>query len=100
MIADSIVRARIDTVTKEKATAVLTAMGLNVSDAIRLLMRRIAEVEALPFEVRVPNALTLATLQKSQRGEEMHHARDEVDLFEQLGIGCAPPVIQGRSNAT
>ena len=33
-------------------------MGLSVSDAIRLLMRRVADERRLPFEVKVPNATT------------------------------------------
>jgi DNA-damage-inducible protein J len=52
------VRARIDEETKERATDALESMGLSVSDAIRLLMLRIADEKRLPFEVRVPNAAT------------------------------------------
>ena len=51
------VRARIDKSTKERATDALAAMGLSISDAIRLLMRRIADEHRLPFEVKVPNNL-------------------------------------------
>ena len=46
MSADAVVRARIDTATKERASAALAAMGLSVSDAIRILMLRIADEEA------------------------------------------------------
>jgi DNA-damage-inducible protein J len=56
MAADAIVRARIDTATKERAAAALGAMGLSISDAIRLLMLRIADEQRLPFEVKAPNA--------------------------------------------
>ncbi|MDR3722979.1 MAG: type II toxin-antitoxin system RelB/DinJ family antitoxin [Terracidiphilus sp.] len=56
--AGTYVRARIDEETKERATDALEAMGLSVSDAIRLLMLRIADEKRLPFEVRVPNAVT------------------------------------------
>ncbi len=86
MNANSIVRARIDTATKEQATAVLASMGLNVSDAIRLLMLRIVDEQRLPFDVRVPNALTIETIRKSAQGEDLHSARDATDLFDQLGI--------------
>jgi DNA-damage-inducible protein J len=55
MAADSIVRARIDAVTKARAAAALDAMGLSISDAIRLLMLRIADEKRLPFAVEVPN---------------------------------------------
>ena len=54
--ADTYVRARIDTATKMRAADALDAMGLSISDAIRLLMLRIADEQCLPFEVKVPNA--------------------------------------------
>lgn len=56
--ANSIVRARIDTETKNLATDALEAMGLSISDAIRLLMMRIADEKRLPFEVKVPSKST------------------------------------------
>jgi antitoxin component of RelBE/YafQ-DinJ toxin-antitoxin module len=37
-------------------------MGLSVSDAIRLLLVRVAAERALPFEVKVPNANTRAAI--------------------------------------
>ncbi len=56
--SDTYVRARIDTATKQRAMDALEAMGLSVSDAIRLLMIRVAEEHRLPFEVKIPNATT------------------------------------------
>ena len=55
---DTYVRARIDSETKMRAADALEAMGLSVSDAIRLLMLRIADEKRMPFEVRVPNKAT------------------------------------------
>jgi DNA-damage-inducible protein J len=52
--AGTYVRARIDSATKERAADALEAMGLSISDAIRLLMLRVADEQRLPFEVRVP----------------------------------------------
>ena len=40
MPANQLVQARIDGAVKEEATAVLAAMGLTVSDAVRLLLTR------------------------------------------------------------
>lgn len=51
-IADTYVRARIDSETKERATEALAAMGLSISDAIRLLMLRVADERRLPFEIK------------------------------------------------
>lgn len=67
--SDTYVRARIDTPTKEKATQALEAMGLSVSDAIRLLMLRIADEQRLPFSVVVPNAKTEAAIQELEAGQ-------------------------------
>lgn len=55
MSTDTVVRARIDAATKEQAAKVLAAMGLSVSDAIRMLLTRVAADEELPFPVKVPN---------------------------------------------
>ena len=69
MPADTVVRARIDTATKERAAAALEAMGLSISDAIRLLMLRIADEQRLPFEVKVPNAATRRAMAELEQGK-------------------------------
>jgi DNA-damage-inducible protein J len=84
--ADTVVRARIDGRVKEQATSVLADMGLSVSDAIRMLLVRVAAEKALPFEVKVPNAVTARTLRKADRGEDLVRAKDAADLFKKLGI--------------
>ncbi len=67
--ADTYVRARIDTATKERAADALEAMGLSISDAIRLLMLRVADEQKLPFEVRVPNARTRKAIVELESGK-------------------------------
>jgi DNA-damage-inducible protein J len=67
--ADTYVRARIDTITKERATAALEAMGLSVSDAIRLLMLRVADENRLPFEIKVPNSRTRKAISELELGK-------------------------------
>lgn len=69
MAENSVVRARIDEHTKREAAAVLSAIGLTVSDAFRLMMVRIAAEKALPFEPLVPNAETIAAMKAARRGE-------------------------------
>ncbi len=69
MASDTVIRARISGAVKEEAARVLDQMGLSVSDAIRLLMVRIAREKALPFEVMVPNTETIAAMHAARRGE-------------------------------
>jgi len=86
MAATAFVRARVDAQLKNEAAQVLTAMGLTVSDVVRIALTKIAREKALPFDMRIPNQETADTLRKSERGEDIHHAKDAADLFEQLGI--------------
>ena len=54
----SMLHVRMDNQLKQKATETLAAMGLSVSDAVRLLFHRIAADQAFPLELKVPNART------------------------------------------
>ncbi len=69
MAANAVVRARIDEHTKAEAAAVLGAMGLTVSDAFRMLLVKIAQEKALPFDPLVPNAVTIAAMKEARRGK-------------------------------
>ncbi len=86
MPSDSVVRARINADTKAEATEALAAMGLSISDYIRMALVRVARDKAVPFPVKVPNALTVETIRKGERGEDVHQAKDAADLFRKLGI--------------
>ena len=44
-------------------------MGLSLSDAFRLLLKRVAAEKALPFEPLVPNAETIRAMKAARRGE-------------------------------
>ena len=48
MAANALIQTRIDAVVKEQAAAVLDSMGLTVSDAVRILLTRVAKEGALP----------------------------------------------------
>ena len=68
MSAYQLVQARIDGAVKEEAAAVLAAMGLTVSDAVRLLLTRVAREKALPFEPLVPNTVTIEAMKEARKG--------------------------------
>ena len=68
MAANALVQTRIDGKVKDEATAVLAAMGLTVSDAVRLMLTRVAHDKALPFEPLVPNEETVAAMREARAG--------------------------------
>lgn len=86
MSENSVIRARIDEKTKTEAAAVLGAMGLTLSDAFRMLVKRIAAEKALPFEPLVPNEETIAAMREARAGG-LPRFRTARDLLRDLNEG-------------
>lgn len=84
--ADTYVHARIDSHTKNRATEALGAMGLSISDAIRLLMLRVADEGRLPFKVKVANATTRQAIDELEAGKGRRFANVD-DLMADLNAG-------------
>lgn len=73
-------RARIDEDIKAEGDAVLEAIGLSVSEAVRLLYHRLIAEQAFPLELKVPNAETRAAMAESRammRSGKMRFATGE-----------------------
>ena len=62
----SMLHIRVDDDIKEQATAALMTMGLSMSDAVRLFLRRVVVEQAFPLELKVPNAETQAAMNESR----------------------------------
>jgi len=54
---------------------------VTVSDFIRMALVRVAHDQAVPFPVKMPSALTMETLRASDKGNDVHAAKDAGDLF-------------------
>ena len=84
MKTDAVVRARIDSDTKARAAEALHAMGLTLSDAIRLLLLRVADEKRLPFAVQAPNTTTVEAMKELEEGKGRRFDNVEA-LFRDLG---------------
>ncbi len=84
-MSSTMVHVRVDEKVKDKAAATLKKMGMSVSDAVRMMLVRVAAEEALPFEVRVPNATTVKAMQTADRKEGKRFRSAEA-LLKDLGI--------------
>jgi len=69
MATTTMVHVRLDEKIKARAEKALAAMGLSVSDAVRVLLTRVAAEKALPFQVKVPNARTRAAMKELEGGK-------------------------------
>jgi DNA-damage-inducible protein J len=68
MAASQLVQTRIDGAIKAEAAAVLAAMGLTVSDAVRLMLTRVAREHALPFDPLISDSTTVAAMMEARAG--------------------------------
>ncbi|WPL13399.1 Antitoxin DinJ [Thiorhodovibrio litoralis] len=86
MATTSMVHVRIDEQIKVQATETLAAMGLSVSDAVRVFLTRVVADQQLPFALKVPNAETRAAMSEADAIAKAHRARFESaeDLFDDL----------------
>ena len=82
----SMLHVRIDDETKAQATQALAAMGLSLSDAVRLFLHRVVVDQAFPLELKVPNAKTRKAMAEADEIISTHHARfsTAAELFDDL----------------
>ena len=76
-------RLRVEPELKDRASNVLAECGLNLSDGIRLFLRQVVAQHGLPFEVRTPNAVTVAAMKEARAIGKARFTRTQ-DLFDDL----------------
>jgi DNA-damage-inducible protein J len=78
MPATEMVHVRVDKRVKVQAAKALSAMGLSVSAAVRVLLTRVAT-----FKVKVPNAATKAAMKEARAGR-LRSFKNVSDLMADL----------------
>jgi DNA-damage-inducible protein J len=78
----AVVHARIEPQTKEKVEEILRNLGLTPTEAIRIFYKQISLRGGLPFSVAIPNKLTVSTLEKSRRGEDVQNFESLEAMFD------------------
>lgn len=86
MAHSAMLHVRVDEEIKTQATEVLASMGLSVSDAVRILLKRVVSDQAFPLELKVPNAETRAAMEEARAMVKARAARfDSADaLFDDI----------------
>lgn len=82
----SVVSARIDPELKTNAEQVFKTLGLTTTQAITLFFKQVELNQGLPFEVRIPNEVTMQALEDARVREDVESYNTLNNLFEDLGI--------------
>ncbi|MDO5101780.1 MAG: type II toxin-antitoxin system RelB/DinJ family antitoxin [Lautropia sp.] len=92
MAQSAMLHIRVDEELKEQASEALASMGLSVSDAVRILLRRVVNDQAFPLELKVPNAETQAAMREAREMAKANALR--FDSAEALFKGLEDDSIQ------
>lgn len=86
MATTTMVHVRVDGQIKAQATETLAAMGLSISDAVRVFLMRVVADKQMPFALRAPNSETLAAMAEADEIARTHRARfgSAAELFDDL----------------
>ena len=86
MAATTMVHVRVDEQVKAQATETLAAMGLSVSDAVRVFLMRVVADKQLPFVLKAPNVETLAAMTEADEIARTRRTRfaTATELFDDL----------------
>ena len=78
------IQARINPDLKKKAQKILNTLNLSMSEAISLYLTQVTLHRGIPFEIKIPNELTLKTLNDIEKGENLKEVASVDELFEEL----------------
>jgi DNA-damage-inducible protein J len=78
------IQVRLDKKTKSQAQKVFKVLDISMSEAIKLFLRQVALQKGIPFEIKIPSALTDRVLRESEEGIDLHKVSNVGQLFEEL----------------
>jgi DNA-damage-inducible protein J len=86
MNKSAMIRARVDPQLKDEVEDLFAQLGLSTTEAITLFYQQVKLNRGLPFDVRIPNAVTQRTFAETDAGENIVRCDDAQDMFTRLGI--------------
>jgi DNA-damage-inducible protein J len=82
------ISARVEPNLKRKVDKILNQLGLTTAQAITLFLKQVELQQGLPFEVKIPNRLTIQAMEESQDLEKLEHFKTVEELYNSLGINA------------
>ena len=80
------IRARVEPALKQEVENIFEELGLSTTEAISLFYHQVKLWKGLPFEIRIPNKITIHTFNDTDAGKNLVHCEDSEDMFKKLGI--------------
>ena len=84
MAKTATIQTRVDPKIKRNAQKILSTLNISMSEAISLYLTQITLNKGIPFEIKIPNKLTVRILKESENRKELHKVSDVDELFQEL----------------
>ena len=84
MAKTATIQTRVDPKIKRNAQKILSTLNISMSEAISIYLTQITLNKGIPFEIKIPNKLTVRILKESENIKELHKVSDVDELFQEL----------------
>lgn len=84
MVKSATINTRIDEKTKTQAQNILRILNIPMSEAISMFFKQIVLHRGIPFEIKIPNDVTVETFEKTDAGKELHKVSSIEELTKEL----------------
>ena len=71
---------------QKEVERILAKLGLSASEAINLFYQEVKRRRGMPFNVSIPNRLTIKTFKDTDAGKDLVRCQDGEDMFAKLGL--------------
>lgn len=78
------IQTRVDPKIKQHAQIILDKLNISMSEAISMYLSQITLHKGIPFEIKIPNEVTVKTLKDAENGYELHNVDSVDELFQEL----------------
>ena len=84
MAKTATIQTRVDPLVKNNAQMILKKLNISMSEAISMYLSQITLHNGIPFEIKIPNAVTAKTLKEAENGKNVHQVESIDELFKEL----------------
>ena len=84
MAKTAVIQTRVDPAVKQHAETILKKLNISMSEAISMYLAQITLHNGIPFELKIPNDITVKTLMDAENGNDLHTVDSVDDLFQEL----------------
>lgn len=75
----AVINVRVDETMKKEVETLYKELGLNMSTAINLFLKKCLLEQGLPFELKLPNKKTMEVIQDIEQGDGLSKEFDSID---------------------